>query len=233
MPASAAISSIEVAAKPLRANARAAAASTCCTRSALGMRRRPRVPAIQPPTLRYQRDNTYSQVDTEEFTYRRCQRAGGWRRSQVLPPEPIQLVEPAAQLGEPLRAQRVSVTFPGRAPATMAGEQGRWRWRARDEDHGERDRRGPPGQAAPVAGRAGLGAVGACPDRAGDGALVRPPDATGRAARPDPVERQHHPLPAGPGDRADRRSGAGRPAATPPGGMAAAGAGAVGVGVGV
>src|SRR6266511_3295565 len=119
MPASAAISSIEVAAKPLRANARAAAASTCCTRSALGMRRRPRVPAIQPPTLRYQRDNTYSQVDTEEFTYRRCQRAGGWRRSQVLPPEPIQLVEPAAQLGEPLRAQRVSVTFPGRAPATV------------------------------------------------------------------------------------------------------------------
>src|SRR6266568_1791880 len=130
MPASAAISSIEVAAKPLRANARAAAASTCCTRSALGMRRRPRVPTIQPPTLRYQRDDIYPQVDTEEFTYRRCQRAGAWRR-----------------IGHRVWPLGASVTFPGRAPATMAGEQGRWRRRARDEDHGERDRRDPPGQA--------------------------------------------------------------------------------------
>src|SRR5215211_6969154 len=82
------------------------------------------------------------------------------------------------------------VTLPRRKPATLAAdEHGRWpdRWcAASSQDHGDDvDRR--TGPAAPMDGRAGVGAVGAGHARPGRGALDGSPDHPGRPARPGRV----------------------------------------------
>src|SRR6266540_4162585 len=94
------------------------------------------------------------------------------------------------------------------------------------EDHGG-DRRWPAGAGAPVAGRGGLGAVGAGHAQPGPELVAGPPAAPGRPARPRPARRRRRRPGAGGGERGHGRGGAGQPPAPPPGGMVAAGPGPV------
>src|SRR5215217_8529866 len=83
------------------------------------------------------------------------------------------------------------VTLPRRKPATLAtDERGRWPdrwWAASSQDHGgDVDRR--TGPAAPLAGRAGVGAVAGEPAALpGRRALAGRAVAPGRPGRPGPV----------------------------------------------
>ena len=89
-----------------------------------------------------------------------------------------------------LGAVAAFVTLRGRRPATLAAdEHGRWpdRWcAAGSQDHGD-DVCRRTGPAAPVGGRAGVGAVGAGHARPGRSALDGSPDDPGRPARPGRV----------------------------------------------
>jgi hypothetical protein len=81
-----------------------------------------------------------------------------------------------------LGAVAAFVTLRGRRPATLgADERGRWPdrwWAASSQDHGDDVSRWT-GPIAPLAGRAGVGAVGAGHARPGRGALAGQPVASG------------------------------------------------------
>src|SRR4029453_16707151 len=119
------------------------------------------------------------------------------------------------------------VTLPRRKSATLAAdERGRWpdRWcAASSRDHGDDvDRR--TGPAAPVGGRAGVGAVGPGHARPSRGALDGSPDDPGRPTRPgQPVASPVLLRGAGLPDRNHRRGAGAQPPPPPPGRLAAAG----------